>query len=576
MKAFRKVMCIVLAVMLAALAVVIPVSAAKAVPLVVVKGLAGFPLVKDLGTDDEKQLFPFAEEDIQPMVTNLLTALVKAYIEYGISNDNWDVYCDALIPVINKYIDPIAYNPDGTPKYDNVTEKSYDTSMAAFPVDGETDEERQAQNKEREEIFTVFGVEYAKQYGDQNVYSFGYDWRVSPLDAAEQLDEFIAKVKKETGSAKVNVVAISEGAAVTLAYMDGYNCKNLNNVVFASPAWQGTSLMGWLFTGDIELDIFTMENYLVQLGNGSFVTHFASVLISSIASYEGLSHEYFAKFNYILQKMLPRLYSDTIRPLLSGMPGLWSLVPGEYYEAAKAYMFPEGMDADFEAKLDAYYNIQSNAKAVVEAAEEQGVRFGIVCGYNCQIAPVNEYYPTSDTVVDTKYASGGATCAEYLKAFSDWGTDYTQVIKDEHDHVSWDQKVDASTCMFREQVWFIKNLQHVAYNAAYGTTDIVMWLLSADEQYTVHTDEENYPQFSLYNTYTRTTKPCPTKGVLGDVDFSTAVTVADARLALLFALEIETPNDDQVILGDIDEDGKISTDDARSILCMALGIELPE
>ena len=56
-------MCIVLAVMLAALAVVIPVSAAKAVPLVVVKGLAGFPLVKDLGTADEKQLFPFAEEE---------------------------------------------------------------------------------------------------------------------------------------------------------------------------------------------------------------------------------------------------------------------------------------------------------------------------------------------------------------------------------------------------------------------------------------------------------------------------------------------------------------------------------
>ena len=159
MKAFRKVMCIVLAVMLAALAVVIPVSAAKAVPLVVVKGLAGFPLVKDLGTADEKQLFPFAEEDIQPMVTNILTALVKAYVAYGVTNDNWEVYCDELLPVINKYIDPIAYNPDGTPKYDNVTEKSYDTSMAAFPVDGETDEEKQAQNAEREEIFTVFGVE---------------------------------------------------------------------------------------------------------------------------------------------------------------------------------------------------------------------------------------------------------------------------------------------------------------------------------------------------------------------------------------------------------------------------------
>ena len=103
-----------------------------------------------------------------------------------------------------------------------------------------------------------------------------------------------------------------------------------------------------------------------------------------------------------------------------------------------------------------------------------------------------------------------------------------------------------------------------------------MWLLSADKQYTVHTDEEKYPQFSLYNTYTRTTKPCPTTGIIGDVDLSTAVTVSDARLALLFALEIETPTDEQIILGDIDEDGKISTSDARAILCMALGIEVPD
>lgn len=574
MKAFKKVMCVALAVMLAALALVIPASAASAVPLVVVKGFAASPLVENAGTNMEKQVFPFTEDDATPMATEFAMALIKAYVAYGLTYDNWEVYCDVLIPIINKYVDPISYNADGTPKYSAVTLESYDRPLSAFPLDGKNDDELDAQKAERESIYTVFGVEYGKQYGDENVYTFDYDWRRSPIDCAAELDTFIDKVKSETGASKVNVVAVSQGAAVTLAYMNSFDCTKLNNVVFASPAWQGTSIVGSLFTGDIELDIFTMENYLVMLGNGSFTTHFASVLISSIASYEGLSHEYFAKFNYILQKMLPRLYSDTIRPMLGSMPGLWCLVPSEYYDDAKAFMFPDGLDEELEAKLDAYNEIQKNAKSIIESAEEDGVKFGIVCGYNCQIAPVNEYYPTSDTVIDTKYLSGGATCADYLKAFDDWGASYEQAVKDDHNHVSWDMRVDASTCMFPEQVWFIKNLQHVAYNPAYGTTDIVMWLLSATEQYDVHTDEENYPQFSLYNTYTRTTKPCPTTGVLGDVDFSTAVTAKDARLALQFAIGIKEPTDDQIILGDIDEDGEIGTEDARAILCMALGVSI--
>jgi hypothetical protein len=180
-------------------------------------------------------------------------------------------------------------------------------------------------------------------------------------------------------------------------------------------------------------------------------------------------------------------------------------------------------------------------------------------------------------VIDTKYASGGATCADYLEAFDDWGKNYEQVKKDGHYHVSWDYKVDASTCMFPDQTWFIKNLQHVAYGTyeTDGTCDIVMWLLSMDEQQTVFSDKENFPQFSLYNTYKRFTKGINLEAGLGDVDGDYLLTTKDARGALQIAAGlVEIPEEDEAkkIIVDANEDGEITADDARCILHWVVGI----
>lgn len=54
--------------------------------------------------------------------------------------------------------------------------------------------------------------------------------------------------------------------------------------------------------------------------------------------------------------------------------------------------------------------------------------------------------------------------------------------------------------------------------------------------------------------------------ILGDVDGSGTVTVADARLALRYAARLETPDSESLAAGDVDGDGKISVADARLIL----------
>ena len=560
MKATKKIVSVILAITLAVVAFVMPVSAAKVYPLVIVDGIFSTALYKNAGTADQAPIFATDDASLEEMIKEIAGSFIGGLINYGIGSKDFNKFADKFYPVVNKYVEPIGFNPDGTPVDATVGFVQNEKPMSEY-----TDEEKAGLN--------AFAQAYAEEFGEENVYNFSYDWRISPIDSAAELDMYIQNIQEDLGVKKVNVVAHSMGANVVLSYLAQYGSKSINNLVFSAPAWQGTSLAGDIATNNINFDMFTVENFLVQMANVSATTHIAAFIISYIATYDGLTKEYAGDINKAVTGILPRLYTDTVIPYIAGMPGFWSLLPAEDYEAAKDFLFPEGMDAALEAKADAYNAIQANAKSIVEEAMNNGMNFGIVVGYNCQMIPVNDGYEQSDTIIDVKYASGGATCAKYLQAFDDWTNIYNQAVKDGHNHVSWDSKIDASTCMFPEQTWFYKNLQHNGHNVDYGTTDIVVWLLAAEEQYDVFTDTENYPQFSLYNTYKRKVTPINIAGMIGDLDDSGAITTVDARLALKVAAGQKKVDDDHFIMADIDEDGEITTNDAKDILAMAAGID---
>lgn len=68
---------------------------------------------------------------------------------------------------------------------------------------------------------------------------------------------------------------------------------------------------------------------------------------------------------------------------------------------------------------------------------------------------------------------------------------------------------------------------------------------------------------------------CPAfgAGVPGDVDGSGAVSAADARLALRFAVGMQAPTSAQRTLADIDGNGSVTAADARLILRIAVGLD---
>lgn len=570
MKATKRIVCLSLALIMAGLAFIMPVSAAEeaAIPFIMVNGIGSTPLYKNIGeapsdTSEGEQLV-FSDDDafIEGMIKDIGGALLSGIISYGIGNKDFDALADKVFPVANKYLEDIGYNPDGTPRNATVGFKQLDK-----PVSEYTDEEK--------EVLSPFAVAYGEAYGEENVYNFSYDWREDPITIADQLDAYIKKVAGAEG--KVNLVAMSMGSTIALSYMKKFGGKQLNNVVFASPAWQGTGLVGDSFTGNIEVDVFAVENFLVQLANVTATTHIAAFIISFIASWDGLSREYFGDINEAVQGILPRSYTDTLIPYLAGMPGLWALCPQDDFAKAKDFIFKnrEGVELtpEFEAKINAYHSIQADAKNIVEKAMDDGMKFYIVAGYNCQMIPINMKYKQSDTIIEVEYMTGGATCALYLQSGKDWGKIATQKIEDGHRHVSWDGKIDLSTAMFPEQTWLIKNLQHNGYNTENGSLDLVMWLLGSEDQLTVASDVSTYPQFMLYNTYTKTTRPVALEALMGDVNTSGAVRTDDALDGLKISAGLVKPTDTQMAVGDLDEDGKITTTDVKTILAIAAGIE---
>ena len=92
-----------------------------------------------------------------------------------------------------------------------------------------------------------------------------------------------------------------------------------------------------------------------------------------------------------------------------------------------------------------------------------------------------------------KEASFGATAAKLDKGLS---KSYIDSLADKK-YVSPDNKIDASTCMFKDTTWFIKDCAHAVFPDSMD--DLMAEFINSKGTMTVFTSEK-YPQFLQYNT----------------------------------------------------------------------------
>ena len=437
-------------------------GSANETPVVFIAGFASSPTVDSITGE---QLFPPDTEKIQSLLRSYAGDIARAVIRR-----NYAGLKEPLTSIVYGVFDMIRCDENGDP----IVPAS--TTGYVWPAE--------------DEVLAKYDPQTGYTATDPIRYSF--DWRLDLKTLADGLHDFLAYISETTGAPKLSVIGSSMGACVLSTYMDQYGTEYIKNALFLSGAFQGTTIAGEPMLGQYDFDAENVMMFLSSvLGEdlrGDLLNAVADALYQQ-GAVDGLTG-YMQNVNaYVLEE----LTRQTLSLVFGRIPGFWSLVPYSTYDEARENML-DGIVTDvFYEKIDFYHDVQGRVPQIIEAAMDDGVHVMIVSKYMSSTIPaVRSAKNLSDMVVDTAYSSLFASTAPIDAPF---GEDYVQQVNDGHSHLSCDGYVDASTCLFPEITWFIKNINHTTH--PYAQMAFFDVLFDSDAQPTVW-DFPEYPQFLVY------------------------------------------------------------------------------
>lgn len=547
-KTLKSVLCVVMSLVLVVGCIVPAFAKANVctkddVPVLIIAGFSQYPLIN---TKTGEGVWAPEVGAILDAVGRALPVL-QTLLSSNKTQDDYDAFCDEFFPIGIDLLSPISCTPDGEPADKDVgllnqftgpvSDYNYDDVKACFEND----------------IVDIA----VNAYGADHVWVYGLDWRVDPLVLADDINDYVQTMKATTGHDKVAVSAISMGGCVLASYLEKYGCEDLTNITMLSSAFTGLEMVGSLFTGEISID----EQGLYNIINESIGT----TALSDVLSSTGILKSLIPVVDDLFKYEGDRVYSELLIPIFGYITGFWAFLPAARYDEAKAYMAPrmnEGTTEQVEkfwARTDYYHNnVQGKIADILTAAQEKGVTVSIVSNYNKQMPPISKSSVyTGDQVIETMHTSGYATVANYGETLGD---DYPM-----NSHVSYDNMIDASTCILPDNTWFIKNQAHVEFSNQ-GENDnsrFYAFILTAPAGTDIYTNPE-FPQFMKYDSSTHTLSPLA--GTKGDVDNNGKISVLDAKLVLKDVAGVEKLAHDGAWSADMNLDGKVTILDAKLIL----------
>ena len=472
-KLFKRVVCVVLAIMLIACAN-IPAFAADNTPVVLVPGVLNAAIYDASGS---KILMPdFANQlDIESTLQALKDIL---HLQ---DTGAYEQATNELIAVAKGLFDPARCDENGKP----VTPSYFrfpTGSIAADPESAHYSDE------------SAIARKLAEKIGKKNVYIFTYDWRLDIVGIVDNsLAPYIEKIKKETGSDKVKIICASMGSAVTNTYLSKYSDRNdVEKVIFISGAGQGVQFVQDIYcTNPVYINRKAMGPYFKEvMGAGG------AIGIAAVSRY----------LCDILQNMVDEQYEKVwtqfVQKDLLCWPSMWELAG---HTEQMESILKSTKNEYFQSRIMEYYGYQDNLKNTLDSLKEKGVELIYTSNYNLTGVPATPNADTCNTdyLIDTFHTSNGATVADLGKTLGD---NYTQKNDDGHNHISPDNVVDASTCYAPENTWFIKNLMHVSFGDKTPQTDFICWLALTDNV-TIESDTAKYPQFMIFDKAANTLSP---------------------------------------------------------------------
>ena len=438
-------------------------------PVVFIQGINSADLVLDRGTENERVVFPFSANDVIDIIKENIGAFWDA-LDGDISAENEAI----IVAAVEKLLDGVSMNDDGTSRYNVDRDWHYPT---------------------------------ADVHKSGGRFTYVPDWRLDPMEHAAELKEFIDYVKELTGHDTVKIIGFSQGAIILNAYLASYGYDSIEACVWYCGAMNGLELVGQLWTEQIHVDSDALIGFLNETIGNSFGDNVIALLSGALLD-SGVVDNVLKITNKIADTIVnDKVIRDSIMGTVGKMPSMWAFLDDSYYELAKEKMFCNEGDteryAELIEKIDNYhYNVQVKCNEIMEGMRNACGKIGVIAKYNRYTTPLIDHYNIqSDGVIDTVRESCGAVCADIGTTL---GEDYVQAVADGHDHISADRIIDASTCLYPDQTWFVKNMQHSTTDSY--VNNLLNYIISADHQVSVFEDER-FPQFSVFNVANGETLP---------------------------------------------------------------------
>ncbi len=377
--------------------------------------------------------------------------------------------------IIADLLEPMECNPDGTSK-----KQVQPVLFSASETNDKYMNEKYPDGDYRVELDMTRALD--ELVGEENVFYFNCDFRLSALKCAETLNEYIKDVKSFTGKEKVNIIAVSHGGLIASTYLALYmNQNDVYNVVMNEPALAGAGLAADFLNNQVNLDEESLVRYLEYHSQSE--TDFNWFLKSQPLD----------KVDEIAKKIVPSALNSVLY-----WGSLWDFVPTSDYERLKNKLLDKDESADLIAQSDfVHYEIMENYPEIFKRAQELGVNINIIAGAGNTI--VTGTGENSDGII-TVTSSTGATCAPFGKRFSDG---YTQLVKYDERMVSPDMDIDASTCYLPYNTWIVNGLYHGMEFWDEYTRSLLFKLVTTKTPVDVNTFSQ-YPRFQDTTSVTAT------------------------------------------------------------------------
>ena len=437
-----------------------------------------------LGDDDEE------EEEDSALLTSIANILIPFLVD-GLLNDNWDPYYKNLQAEISELFENSLLDKNGNAQFG--------TGLRQERID--------KMNRTRHNDQAWRNPDRTIKYYVHDRYWFYYDWRLDPIETAAELKSFIDDILDSTGCEEVGIVASCLGTNVVTAYLAAYPehaAESIRGIAYDGSVVGGAEMLSEAISGKFNVDAAAINRTLKDCAAiGMFdIDGFINTTIEMLDRTGVLDSVIGKTKEWIYYKLVEGVTSALALSTFYTWPNYWACVSPEDYETAKNYVFgPEGSEKRTEyagliAKLDNYDTVvRQRIPEILTNAVSSGVNFGVISKYGFQTLPICETnYLVSDQFASVGRSSFGATTGTIYEDLSD---EHIASVENPR-YISPDKQIDASTCLFPNQTWFIKGSSHS--NWSDWEMRLLYEIASADRQLTI--DDSCWPSQYVVYSYT--------------------------------------------------------------------------